>query len=93
MNKIFVVQILGQEYQFKVDAENQDAQAIVDYLKNKVEEVQTRVKNMADHKIIMLAALNIASDLHELKREFEVYRNVTSRKSMELIDIIDLQIG
>ncbi len=92
MDRIVAVQILGQEYQFKVDSQREDAQAAVDYLKAKVEEIQGKVRNMSEHKIIMLAALNIASDLYELKREFEFYRSLTDQRSQSLIDVIDMQI-
>ncbi len=88
-----VVQILGQEYQFRVDSEREDAQAVVDYLKTRVEEAKSKVKNVSDHKIIMLAALNIASDLHQLRHEFDVYRGLMGRRAKELVDVIDVEIS
>lgn len=91
MNMI-VVQILGKEYQFQVDSQSEDAQAIADYLKAKVEETQAGLKNMSEHKILMLAALNIASEFYQLKKEYDVYRSNMAQKSKRLMETIDLQV-
>ena len=91
MTRIITVEILGQEFQFRVASQREDAQDVVNYLKAKVEEAQARVKNISDHKIIMLAALDIASDYYQVKKEFEDYRGVMIEKSKRLIEVIDTQ--
>lgn len=91
MTRIITVEILGQEFQFRVAPQREDAQDVVNYLKTKVEEVQARVKNISDHKIIMLAALDIASDYYQIKKEFEDYRGLMTEKSKRLIEVIDTQ--
>lgn len=92
MDRLITIELLGQEYQFKVDSQLEDAQKIADYLENKVKDVQARVKNMPDHKIIMLAALDIASDCYRLKREFQDYRGLMAERSKKLARAIGTQI-
>lgn len=92
VDKIITIELLGQEYQFRVDPQREDAWDIANYLRGKVEEVRARVKNMSDHKIIMLAALDISSDYYRLRREFEAYRGLTAERSKRLTDRIDMQI-
>ena len=93
MDKIITVEILGQEYQFKADPRREDAEDIVNFLKTKVEEIQEKVKNISDHKIIILAALGIVSEYYQLRREFETYRGLMAEKSKKLIDTIDMQFS
>ncbi len=92
MDNIITVELLGQEYQFRVDPQREDARDIVDYLKMKVEEIRARVKNISDHKIIMLAALDIASDYYRLRKEFIAYQGLMAERSRRLAAAIDMQI-
>lgn len=65
------VRILDHEYLLKVEDSEESAQQIADYVNDKVKEIQENMEGLSENKTAILAALNIASDLFQLKKAQE----------------------
>lgn len=63
------VYILGQKYTVKGDAPEEHIQKIAAFVDAKIKEVYNAAPNAAPLKASILAALNIADELHRLKAE------------------------
>ena len=63
------VYILGQKYTVKGDAPEEHIQKIAAFVDAKIKEVYNNAPNVIPLKASILAALNIADELHRLKTE------------------------
>jgi len=63
------VYILGQKYTVKGDAPEEHIQKIAAFVDAKIKEVYNAAPNVVPLKASILAALNIADELHRLKAE------------------------
>ncbi|MDI6729609.1 MAG: cell division protein ZapA [Thermodesulfovibrionales bacterium] len=64
------VHILGQKYVIKGDASPEYIQQIADFVDEKLKEVYTTASDITPLKAAILTALNIADELHRVKREY-----------------------
>lgn len=64
------VHILGQKYVIKGDAPTEYIQQIADFVDEKLKEVYTTAPDITPLKAAILTALNIADELHRVKREY-----------------------
>lgn len=64
------VHILGQKYVIKGDAPAEYIQQIADFVDEKLKEVYTAAPAITPLKAAILTALNIADELHRVKREY-----------------------
>ncbi|MCL5062875.1 MAG: cell division protein ZapA [Nitrospiraceae bacterium] len=64
------VHILGQKYVIKGDAAPEYIQQIADFVDGKLQEVYATSPDITPLKAAILAALNIADELHRLKNEY-----------------------
>lgn len=62
--------ILGQKYVIKGDAPSEYIQQIADFVDEKLKEVYTTAPDITPLKAAILTALNIADELHRVKREY-----------------------
>ncbi len=65
------VYILGQKYTIKGDASEEYMQRLAGYVNAKIKEVYNSSPSITPVKASILAALNIADELHKLKTEQE----------------------
>ncbi len=61
------VYILGQKYTVKGDAPEEYIQKVAAFVDTKIKEVHSNAPNITPLKASILAALNIADELHKLK--------------------------
>lgn len=64
------VNILGQRYIIKGDAPPEHIRQLADYVDKKLKEVYSNAPDITPLKASILAALNIADELHKLKNEY-----------------------
>jgi cell division protein ZapA len=64
------VHILGQKYVIKGDAPPEYIQQIADFVDEKLNEVYTTAPGITPLKAAILAALNIADELHRVKQQY-----------------------
>ena len=74
------VYILGQKYTVKGDAPEEHIQKIAAFVDAKIKEVYNNAPNVIPLKASILAALNIADELHRLKTEQDnITRHIEER--------------
>ncbi len=92
MKKRFNIKVLGQELSVLSDAEDAHVASVIQYLRDKVSEVEKRVKNQTTLNVSILVALNIADEYLKLRGEKEsLYRQLES-KSEKLIHLMEERI-
>ncbi|MCP4622804.1 MAG: cell division protein ZapA [bacterium] len=84
MEEIVTIELFGQTHTFKADSEVTKAKEVADLLVNEVSRIEdqqpNQSSNMSKLTILMLAALNIANDHLELKRDHsKLLHDVTDR--------------
>ena len=93
MEKTVTIELFGQPHTFKADSEVTKEKEVADLLVKEVARVESQhagqSSNISKLAILMLAALNIANEQMELKRDYtELLRKVTNR-SAKLIQTLD----
>lgn len=74
------VYILGQKYTVKGDAPEEYIQKVASFVDAKIREVYSNAPNVTPLKASILAALNIADELHRLKTDQEdIARHIEER--------------
>lgn len=63
------ITIRGREYTVRGDDNEEDIQALAADLDRRMAETAERTRSFDEYSVAMLTALNIASELHGLKRE------------------------
>ena len=96
MEKTVTIELFGQPHTFKANSEVTKEQEVADILVKEVARVENQQSgqssNISKLAILMLAALNIANENMELKRNYsEFLRDVTSRTS-KLIHTLDITV-
>jgi cell division protein ZapA (FtsZ GTPase activity inhibitor) len=84
LEEIVTIELFGQTHTFKADSEVTKAKEVADLLVNEVSRIEdqqpNQSSNMSKLTILMLAALNIANDHLELKRDHsKLLHDVTDR--------------
>ena len=93
MEETVTIELFGQPHTFKADSDVTTAREVADFLVKEVERIENQQvdpsSNISRQKILILAALNIANEHMELKRNYtELLRDVTDR-SAKLIQTLD----
>ena len=93
MEETVTIELFGQPHTFKANLEVAKVKAVADLLVEEVARVENQQSgqspNISKLAILMLAALNIANEHMELKRNYtELLRDVTTR-STKLIHTLD----
>lgn len=93
MEQLVTIELFGQPYTFKTESEMSRAKEVADYLVNEVARVESQQlngsKGVNRKTIMILAALNIARDYLELKRDRMNIMSEISDRSLELIRKLD----
>ncbi|NIS62952.1 MAG: cell division protein ZapA [Proteobacteria bacterium] len=92
MERLVEVNIFGQDYTIKTDADAEYIQRIAKYVDEKMDEIVRNTKTVSTLNTAILAALNIADDFFkELEKRKEILAEVENR-SMEIVKTIDTQL-
>jgi len=75
MKRALDVEILGQKFTISSEAEEGYMLKVADYVDGKMQELMQASKPVAKSNVAMLAALNIADELHQLKDSHEAILN------------------
>ena len=93
MEQIVTIELFGQKHTFKANSEVTKAEEVADFLVRevtRVENLQTdQSSNMSKLTILMLAALNIANEHIELKRDHSKLLEDVSSRTANLIRTLD----
>jgi cell division protein ZapA len=83
------VDILGQKYTIKGDASEEYIKKLAVFVDLKLKEVHNSAPNIAPLKAAILAALNIADELHRLREEHEKAAKGIEEKANVLSGLFD----
>ena len=93
LEQMVTIELFGQPYTFKAESDVETAKAVADLLVKEVDKVQNQqsgpVSNISNLTILILAALNIANENMELKRNHSQILNDISERSTGLIRRLD----
>jgi cell division protein ZapA (FtsZ GTPase activity inhibitor) len=87
------INLFGQPYTFKAEAEDKNAQEVADILVKEVAKVQSQQAKespgITHIAILVIAALNIASENIEIKKNYSELLHGISERSANLIRRLD----
>jgi cell division protein ZapA (FtsZ GTPase activity inhibitor) len=90
LEQLVTIELFGQPYTFKTESEINQAKAVADYLVKEVSKVENRQSSQSPNinqvAILVLAALNIANEHFELKKNHSELLRTISDQSRSLID-------
>ena len=89
MDRIISIKLFDQAYSFKTDAEISHVEEITDHVVNEVERAQASAKVPNKLDTVILAALNIANDYFEAKRDCEKVLTKIENRCEALINYIE----
>jgi len=96
LEQLVKIELFGQSFTFKAESEVTRAKEVADFLVREVTRVETQQSSKASDitklTIMILAALNIAYENHELKMSHSNLLQNISRRSANLIRILDANI-
>ncbi len=94
MEQFVTIELLGQSYTFKAEADSSNAKEVADLLVEEVAKVETELSTksstIAKQTILILAALNIASENYKLKKKYSDMLQNISERSANLIRELDI---
>ena len=72
MEQLVTIELFGQPYTYKSESENENAQEVANFLVTEVNNIETqqsgKASNISNLAILIMAALNIANENFELKK-------------------------
>lgn len=84
MKKAVDIEIMGQKFTVRSEAEENYVRKVAGYVDGKMQEVQKTARPVAKSSIAMLAALNIADEYHRLKDSYEAVLHRVNHLSKRL---------
>jgi len=87
------VEIFGEKYTLKADAETNHIQRVAQYVDGKFSEVAESSTTISTSKMAILTSLNIADELIRQEEERESSERLISSKIEELISLVDQYVG
>ena len=96
MDQLLTIEVLGQPFTFKTDSDESDARAVADFVAKSVDQVRLQCAHQVPtpdkRAILILAALNIASEYFDLKRKYEQVLDDINQRSVHLLNALDTQV-
>lgn len=96
MNEIIKIDLFGEEFRFKPDGEVKNpeivAQHLTDYIQEAEEMFQSKSSGRNKTAILLLAAMNLSKDFHELKLQHSEFKRDVGEKMSSLINKIDKEL-
>jgi len=83
------VYILGQKYTIKGDEPEEYIHRLATYVTTKIKEVSEAAPNITPLKASILAAINIADELHRLRNEQEAVAKSIEEKTVALTRLFE----
>ena len=97
MEHLITIELFGQPYKFKSAAETKNAQEVADVLVKEVGRIQEQqsreTPGITQIAILILAALNIANENMELKKNYSTLQETVSSRSENLKRLLDAELN
>jgi len=93
LDEIVVIDLFGEEFRFKPDNQVKNPNQVAQYLKKYIKEAEGLFQNKTSGKnkiaILLLAAMNLSKDFHELKLQHSELEKEIDKKISSLVEKID----
>ena len=93
MDEIVVIDLFGEEFRFKPDHQVKNPQQVAVHLKKYIKEAEELFPSKTSGKnkiaILLLAAMNLSKDFHELKLEHSELKKDIEKRISSLSEKID----
>lgn len=93
MDKFITINIFGKPYTFKSDAKSEEAKEAAGILVREVEKTQKELSGQSPavpkQTIIILAALNIASEYYKLGKKTDLLTNTISQRASRILNALN----
>jgi cell division protein ZapA (FtsZ GTPase activity inhibitor) len=90
LEQLVKIELFGQRYTFKADADVTQAKEVADFLVDEVTKIESRQAGSSSKlTILILAALNIANENIELKRNHSNFLHLISKRSAALLSALE----
>ena len=86
------IQIYGKTYSLKSSSSEMDAEEVVSYVDSRMRELATACSKTSTLDLAILAALNIAQELLELKGQIAVKDELEEEKIQQLVAALDKEL-
>jgi cell division protein ZapA len=86
------IQIYGKTYSLKSSSSEMDAEEVAGYVDSRMRELATVRSKTSTLDLAILAALNIAQELLELKGQTEVKGELEEKKIQQLVAALDKEL-
>ena len=94
MDQLVTVEILGQPFTFKTDSDIAEAREMADFVAKSVHKAANQFADKpqpADNRsVLVLAALNIANEYFDLKKQYQQTLSDLGRRSEKLLYALDV---
>ena len=86
------IQIYGKTYSLKSSSSEVDAEEVAGYVDSRMRELATARSKTSTLDLAILAALNIAQELLELKGQTEAKGELEEEKIQQLVAALDIEL-
>ena len=86
------IQIYGKTYSLKSSSSEVDAEEVAGYVDSRMRELATARSKTSTLDLAILAALNIAQELLELKGQTEAKGELEEEKTQQLVAVLDKEL-
>ena len=96
MEQLVTIELFGQPYTFKTESDVADAQEVADYLVKEVTKIETQhssKSSVTKLATLILAALNIANENIELRKNHSDLVKDISKRSTNLMHALDTAVN
>jgi len=91
--RLIEIQVFGQTYTVKTDAEEGHIEEVARYVNKKMEEVLKKTRSVSTLNVAILTALNIADDLLKEKEKRTTLLREIETRSKDLAEKIDMELS
>ena len=93
LEQLVKIELFGQQYTFKAESEITQAKEVADFLVEEVNKIESQQPGSANKlTILILAALNIANENIELKKNHSNFLHMMSKRSAGLLSALNYNI-
>ena len=96
LDEIVIIDLFGEEFRFKPDNQVKNPEQVAQDLKIYIKEAEKLFQNKTSGKnkivILLLAAMNLSKDFHELKLQHSELEKKMDKRISSLIEKIDKEI-
>lgn len=88
MKRSVTVEVAGQKFTLRTDADQSYLDILAAFVNEKMGEVKTSTRTFSTHALAILAALNIADELFQSRREQAELKRRVREKAVRIRDLL-----